>query len=134
MELLLEKGADARWTNNKDSTLLHFLVYSSMEDGDSQAIGRKLIKAGVNVDAKVSVARVGTKWFGYQYRVYRDCSREENARLAPDSCCLLPPCPEPPLGFPNTHPSVLGEAGIRISPASLYDVQYKNPGRGRAAP
>ncbi|CAM9208650.1 unnamed protein product [Ascophyllum nodosum] len=52
VELLLEKGADARWTNNKDSTLLHFLVYSSMEDGDSQAIGRKLIKAGVNVDAK----------------------------------------------------------------------------------
>ena len=53
VELLLENGADASWTNNKGSSLLHFLGYSPMSDRDKKAVARKLIEAGVNIDTKV---------------------------------------------------------------------------------
>lgn len=56
VELLLEKGADVKWTNNKGSSLLHFLGYSSMAAADKKALSLKLVEAGVNIDAKVKTA------------------------------------------------------------------------------
>lgn len=54
VDLLLEKGADVKWTNNKGSSLLHFLGYStSMAAADKKALSLKLVEAGVNIDAKV---------------------------------------------------------------------------------
>ena len=53
VELLLENGADASWTNNKGSSLLHFLGYSPMTDGDKKAVAGKLLDLGVNIDTKV---------------------------------------------------------------------------------
>lgn len=54
VELLLEKGAEVKWTNNKGSSLLHFLGYSSMAATDKQALSLKLVEAGVDIDAKVT--------------------------------------------------------------------------------
>lgn len=55
VELLLEKGAEVKWTNNKGSSLLHFLGYSSsMAAADKKALLVKLVEAGGNIDAKVN--------------------------------------------------------------------------------
>lgn len=51
--MLLENGADASWANNKGSSLLHFLGYSPMSDGDKKRVAKKLIEVGVDIDAKV---------------------------------------------------------------------------------
>lgn len=53
VEYLLEEGTDLKWTNNKGSTLLHFLAYSPMSEGDKEAVGKKFIAGGVDVDASV---------------------------------------------------------------------------------
>ncbi|CAM9965388.1 unnamed protein product [Ectocarpus sp. 4 AP-2014] len=53
VELLLKSGAEAQWTNNKGSSLLHFLAYSTaMPPADKKALALKLVKAGVNLDSK----------------------------------------------------------------------------------
>lgn len=52
VETLLENGADAKWTNNKLSSLLHFLAYSPMSDTDKEAVMLKLIEAGVDVNSQ----------------------------------------------------------------------------------
>lgn len=57
VELLLESGADVHWTNNKGSSLLHFLGYSgTMGPEDKKALALKLVEAGVNIDGKVTHA------------------------------------------------------------------------------
>ncbi|CAM9721346.1 unnamed protein product, partial [Hapterophycus canaliculatus] len=53
VDLLLESGADVHWTNNKGSSLLHFLGYSAnMAPDDKKVLALKLVGAGVNIDAK----------------------------------------------------------------------------------
>ncbi|CAM9469850.1 unnamed protein product, partial [Scytosiphon promiscuus] len=53
VELLLESGADVHWTNNKGSSLLHFVGYSTaMSSAEKKALALKLVEAGVNIDAK----------------------------------------------------------------------------------
>lgn len=54
VELLLANGADVTWTNNKGSSLLHFLGYSAaMGPADKKALALTFVEAGLNIDAKV---------------------------------------------------------------------------------
>ena len=44
-----------KWTNNKGSSLLHFLGYSSsMPAAEKKALFLKLVEAGISIDVKVS--------------------------------------------------------------------------------
>lgn len=70
---MLEKGADVKWTNNKGSSLLHFLGYSSMPAAEKKALFLKLVKAGVNIDTKV---RPGVQTFSMVRRVVSSTNRE----------------------------------------------------------
>lgn len=58
-EFLLAKGADALWVNKKGSSLLHFVLYSSMGERDKKALADHLIGVGVDVNAQVPVGPAG---------------------------------------------------------------------------
>lgn len=55
VEFLLGKGADTLWSNNKRSSLLHFVMYSSMGEADKEALAEQLIGSGIDVNAQVVV-------------------------------------------------------------------------------
>lgn len=51
--MLLDKGADAKWVNNKRSSLLHFLALAPMPESDKEELAERLISAGVDVNLQV---------------------------------------------------------------------------------
>lgn len=53
VEFLLDRGADTLWANNKRSSLLHFVMYSSMGEADKEALAEQFIGSGIDVNAQV---------------------------------------------------------------------------------